>query len=81
VRFTCSSSAQQQQGPWRVVVAGSVVLGSQPIGADVGEVQLDRPRRSCPCLAAWWSVGGDGEIRRTTSRLVTDPTGVSAENG
>ena len=56
----------------------SVVSGSQPIGADVGggdgRVQLDTLRgrvahasqRLCFCK---WSGGGDGEIRRTTSRL------------
>jgi hypothetical protein len=45
------------------------------VGEGEGEVQLDTPRRSCPCLAAA-SVGGaavvvvcNGEIRRATSRF------------
>ena len=62
-----------------MVMVSSVVSGSQPIGADVGggadgRVQLDTLRgrvahasqRLCFCK---WSGGGDGEIRRTTSRL------------
>ena len=62
-----------------MVMVSSVVSGSQPIGADVGgggggRVQLatlggrgaHASQRLCFCR---WSGGGDGEIRRTTSRL------------
>ena len=63
------------------MMVSSVVSGSQPIGADVGgggggggRVQLATLRgrvahasqRLCCCR---WSGGGNGEIRRTTSRL------------
>lgn len=59
------------------MVVSSVVSGSQTIGADVGgggRVQLatlggrvaHASQRLCFCR---WSGGGNGEIRRTTSRL------------
>lgn len=58
-----------------MVVVSSVVSG-RPTGADVGDVQLDTLRGSCPCLASQWSRrNNSSEIRRVYDVSSQDPPG------